>query len=697
MAHCVFARRTRPAHLTSTAPERRLAGVVLCVVILGLLVSSAGAQAQQSVEPWELRICADPDNAPISARGGSGFENIVAEIVADELGAYVTYEWIPIDAFAVRTKLRTGECDVLLSVAESAAGMLNTVAWYRVPFAFVYRSDATRVPGSMLDPVLAELDIGVSPNSLLNKVLYDLGLQESFTGVAVDRAERGMARYQPLVDAVTEGLVDVVIFESPFAAAHVAASDGELSLSTVTPEIVPPFSPMFRVATMGVRAEDQALRDALNEAIAARFDEIQGVFEEMGVPTLDVSQPLPPLPIDDPPLRVGLLAPIPTGSNEITDAAAEAAWYGSRVGDELVNRTEGRRETPIEVLFANTPSPAAAARAVARLVVTSDVAAVVGGVGPGQAGAISDAAEKRGVLFFNVGDGSDALRTGSCRPLTFHVTPSDAIYADALALRYGDRDVFVVHHIGDAGSARAARVVSAWGEGDGRVVGSTAVPIGPMAYADVVDAIQASGAGAVVVALEPADLEFFMAQLALEDLGVQVLAFPDALNQTRDFFFRLREAAPGLTGTPRVVAWDPSLEEDGAGDVSLRFHARSGEPMDPTGWGAYAAVEIVSDAYATTGSRVPTDLATYLEANSVTFDVLKGPGTGFRDATHQLRQPLYLVQIDPDAPWDQRVSMRVDLAYVVGRIPSEVPSGRADAIALYDRLGTSYEPTECVP
>jgi len=488
-----------------------------------------------------------------------------------------------------------------------------------------------------------------------------------------------------------------VILEASFAAKHVQASDGELAMATVAPEIVPPFSPMFRVATMGVRAEDQALRDALNSAIAERFDELEAIFDDMGIPTLAVTRPLPPTPVEDPPLRIGLVAPIPTGSTEITDVAGEAARYGSRVGDEIVTRAEGRGDTPVEVLFASAPSPEAAARAVHRLAATFDVAAVVGGVGAGQAEAISDAAGARGVLTFNIGDGADALRDRTCRPHTFHVMPSDAMYADALASTYGDRDAFVVHHEDDAGRAVAERVAWAWGRAPGDVVGSAAVPTGPLPYGDVIDAIAAAGASAVVVALQPAELEFFFAQLAMEDLAVEALAFPDAINQTRAFAFQLRGSAPDLSAIPRVSAWDPTLESDGAADVSLRFQGRSGQPMDPTGWAAYAAVEIVSDAYATTRSRDPADLAAHIAADGVFFDVLKGPGTGFREASHQLRQPLYLVRIDPDASWDQRVSLRVELGEVVGRVPAAVPENASEAIELYDRLGTVGAPGDCVP
>ena len=50
----------------------------------------AGAASGQS---RELRVCADPDNMPFSNIQQRGFENRIAELVAADLGAHLTYVW----------------------------------------------------------------------------------------------------------------------------------------------------------------------------------------------------------------------------------------------------------------------------------------------------------------------------------------------------------------------------------------------------------------------------------------------------------------------------------------------------------------------------------------------------------------------------------------------------------------------------
>src|SRR5690606_27524379 len=59
--------------------------------------------------------------------------------------------------------------------------------------------------------------------------------------------------------------------------------------------------------------------------------------------------------------------------------------------------------------------------------------AVVGGFDTATCAALSVAAEQHGILYFNVGCADDALRGADCRPGTFHVAPSAAMRADALA------------------------------------------------------------------------------------------------------------------------------------------------------------------------------------------------------------------------------------------------------------------------
>jgi hypothetical protein len=72
--------------IPSTVPSRT-STISLALLSLGLVLFGPAAQAR------ELRVCADPNNLPFSNERGEGFENKIAELIADKLGATLSYTW----------------------------------------------------------------------------------------------------------------------------------------------------------------------------------------------------------------------------------------------------------------------------------------------------------------------------------------------------------------------------------------------------------------------------------------------------------------------------------------------------------------------------------------------------------------------------------------------------------------------------
>src|SRR5690606_4110716 len=90
------------------------------------------------------------------------------------------------------------------------------------------------------------------------------------------------------------GEVDVAIVYGPFAAARAAEADGALVVTALTPEvdIGPSLLQLSRILTIGVRTHDEALRDALNRALASRWDDVVAVLDAYGVPRFEVPRPV---------------------------------------------------------------------------------------------------------------------------------------------------------------------------------------------------------------------------------------------------------------------------------------------------------------------------------------------------------------------------------------------------------------------
>lgn len=255
------------------------------------LLCSAWGYAQS----WELRVCADPNNLPYSNRQEEGFENRIAEIVAEELDAELTYYWFPQRPQLVREVLREGECDLVMGVTDNHPQFLTTLAYYRSSYVFLYPDDKPFEISSFDDPVLHQLSVGIhlppggDSTAPPAQALAKRGLAENIRGYPVFGDYSQPAPLSRLVEAVAEGEVDAAVVWGPIAGYFAQEHPMDLTLVPVSPAIDLPFLPMVFSISMGVRRGDDDLGDLLNLAIARRWDGIQEVLQHYGVPL----EPLP--------------------------------------------------------------------------------------------------------------------------------------------------------------------------------------------------------------------------------------------------------------------------------------------------------------------------------------------------------------------------------------------------------------------
>jgi len=265
-----------------TPPRRlRLRAVFLIVAILSVLSTALA---------WEMIVCADPNAMPMSHRDQTGFENRIAEVLADELRADLVYDWYPhVDMIDVR--LREGHCDLLLGVPDGHEPLLTTVAYYRSPYAFVYRADAPFEITSFDDEALRDARIalqaiGIPPHDSLIRRGLSSNIVASFGTESYATRADPRAR---VVEAVVAGEADVGIAWGPVAGYYGSRSDVPVIVRAVSPIFDPPFSSQVFAMTVGMRRGDAALRDQVSYAIANRWEEIQAILDEYGV-VLESSQ-----------------------------------------------------------------------------------------------------------------------------------------------------------------------------------------------------------------------------------------------------------------------------------------------------------------------------------------------------------------------------------------------------------------------
>jgi mxaJ protein len=235
----------------------------------------------------ELKVCADPQNLPFSNVKQQGFENHLAQLVARDLNARVTYVWQRMGRGFVREFINSSRCDMVIGVPSRYAPLLTTSPYYRSTYVFVSR----RKPGLQLtsidDPELRQMKIGVQV------------LDEEYTPPGAALARRGLQneivgfettgeQADSIIRAVADGKVDTAIVWGPLAGYFAQRLGSKLQLTPVTPEVDPPGVPFTFAISMGVRKGNLKLRDELETFIAKRQIEIHKLLSKYGVPQLEL-------------------------------------------------------------------------------------------------------------------------------------------------------------------------------------------------------------------------------------------------------------------------------------------------------------------------------------------------------------------------------------------------------------------------
>jgi mxaJ protein len=272
--------------------------VGLAGLLLALLAPAWTAAAEEAVgkESGEFRVCADPNNLPFSNDKGEGFENKLAELIATELGKRVTYFWWAQRRGFVRNTLKAGRCDVIMGVPAQLEMVATTRPYYRSSYVFLSRDDRRIDLVSISDPRLRDLRIGVHLlgddgfNTPPANALGEEGITRNVVGYSIYGDYRTPNPPARLVGAVADGEVDIAAVWGPLAGYFAQRSPVPLRLVPITgTEAFAPLLFQFDIA-MGVRNQDKALKDRLDEILARDAGAIRALLVSYGVPLVTVGE-----------------------------------------------------------------------------------------------------------------------------------------------------------------------------------------------------------------------------------------------------------------------------------------------------------------------------------------------------------------------------------------------------------------------
>jgi mxaJ protein len=252
------------------------------------LCGTLAARATGSAARRELRVCADPNNLPLSNARLEGFENRIAAIVAKALDADLSYTFWPQRRGFARYTVRAGRCDVVLGVPRESEQFETTNPYYRSTYAFVYRKTHRVRPRSWDDPRFGQLRIGVQmvgddyANTPPVHALAASGFGANLIGFTVYGDYAADVPGRAILDAVSRGDVDVAIVWGPLAG-YAVTHDTTLALALV-PETNDGTTRMTFEIAMGVEKGNHDLTSALNEALRLQEPRIKAVLRAYRVP-----------------------------------------------------------------------------------------------------------------------------------------------------------------------------------------------------------------------------------------------------------------------------------------------------------------------------------------------------------------------------------------------------------------------------
>jgi quinoprotein dehydrogenase-associated probable ABC transporter substrate-binding protein len=283
---------SRRAELAVKGMQFWRAGLPLLLILpIVLIAAKVAAQTADEgsielIDPKVLRVCADPRDLPFSNQAGEGFENKLAELLAQKLGKTLAYEFYPGATGFVRNTLNAHKCDLIMGMPQGDDIVQGTNPYYRTTYALVSKQGSSlESVDSLESPLLQGKRIGIvagTPPATNLAVNGLLGNIKSYPLVVDTRFD---APTSAMMDDLDADRIDVAILWGPIA--------GYLAKHAKTPMKVMPLvkettgSRMVYRIGMGVRHSDQEWKRLLNKLIAENQTEISHILAGYGVPLLD--------------------------------------------------------------------------------------------------------------------------------------------------------------------------------------------------------------------------------------------------------------------------------------------------------------------------------------------------------------------------------------------------------------------------
>ena len=304
---------------------------------------------------------------------------------------------------------------------------------------------------------------------------------------------------------------------------------------------------------------------------------------------------------------------------------------GARIGlseNNMTGRLIGQHYELVEATIPEQDDIAAKAREL----LASGVALIVADLEPADLLTVADLPEAKDAIVFNIRSSNDQLRLQNCRSNVFHIPPSWAMRADALAQyliwKKWRRWVLI------AGERPADKDYAAAIRRAEKRFGATIVAERTYAY----------DGGSRRTDTGHQQIQTQMPLLTQSLPAHDVIMVADVQESFGDYLlFRTAEPRP-VAGTQGLIAvsWHRSYEESAATQMQNRFEKKAGRIMTERDYSGWLAVRTFGEAVTRTAKSDPKTLRAYMLSDHFEVAGFKSQGMNFRHWDRQLRQPILI-------------------------------------------------------
>ncbi len=312
--------------------------------------------------------------------------------------------------------------------------------------------------------------------------------------------------------------------------------------------------------------------------------------------------------------------------------------------------------------------PSAGGRKAKRLIEREHVDFLIGGLSSGVANAISEIAQREGIVYFNTNSSSDTVTNENCHRVNFAVDGNNHQFSFALgpwvAKNLGKRWYFLTHDytFGKSGTADFRRMLKAEG---GEEVGEILVPLGTRDFSAQLIKVMAAKPDVVMTTVAGIDLTALTEQ-----------AHEFGADKQIHFCFTLRDFPDVWAVGPKKnfgvfgVTWYHKLDLPGVKDFVARYKKRWPNAPIPVpenvSYNGYIGMRELLRAVERAGTTRSHEVIKALEGWTFADNMRHHPTT-IRDYDHCFMQTMYIAKAKPP----EKMEDETDFYEIIGMVKPE--------------------------